>query len=108
MQRGEYEYHDIYDAGFDEAGNPIPAPSIEYHSDYERQNIMVDSNCSKLARRINNNTPKSTKYADKKRSIKYRRSKIRHGQMLDKKIKSNAIEKILQQEFNKEVNGQFE
>ena len=36
MQRGEYEYHDIYDAGFDEAGNPIPASSIEYHSDYER------------------------------------------------------------------------
>ncbi len=32
MQRGEY--HDIYDAGFDEAGNPIPASPITYQSDY--------------------------------------------------------------------------
>ena len=58
------------------------------------------------ARRINNKSSKSSRYAGRKRRQNFLRSKVRQGEMLDKKIKSIAIEKILRQEFNKEVNGQ--
>ena len=98
MQRGEY--HDIYDAGFDEAGNPIPASPITYQSDYQENYIMGN-----IIRMLNNRTPKSIRYRNKKRSEKYLRSKSSR-KMVDRKVKSNAIEKILRQEFNKEVNGQ--
>ena len=68
MQRGEY--HDIYDAGFDEAGNPIPASPITYQSDYQENYIMGN-----IIRMLNNRTPKSIRYRNKKRSEKYLRSK---------------------------------
>ncbi len=98
MQRGEY--HDIYDAGFDEAGNPIPASPITYQSDYQENYIMGN-----IIRMLNNRTPKSIRYRNKKRSEKYLRSKSSR-KMVDRKIKSDAIEKILQQEFEKEVSNE--
>ena len=58
-----------------------------------------------IIRMLNNRTPKSIRYRNKKRSEKYLRSKSSR-KMVDRKVKSNAIEKILRQEFNKEVNGQ--
>ena len=98
MQRGEY--HDIYDAGFDEAGNPIPASPITYQSDYQENYIMGN-----IIRMLNNKTPKSIRYRNKKRSEKFLRSKSSR-KMVDRKIKSDAIEKILQQEFEKEVSNE--
>ena len=98
MQRGEY--HDIYDAGFDEAGNPIPASPITYQSDYQENYIMGN-----IIRMLNNRTPKSIRYRNKKRSEKYLRSKSSR-KMVDRKVKSNAIEKILRQEFEKEVSNE--
>ena len=55
-----------------------------------------------IIRMLNNRTPKSIRYRNKKRSEKFLRSKSSR-KMVDRKIKSNAIEKILQQEFEKEV-----
>jgi len=58
-----------------------------------------------IIRMLNNKTPKSIRYRNKKRSEKFLRSKSSR-KMVDRKVKSNAIEKILQQEFEKEVSNE--
>ncbi len=50
-------------------------------------------------RRINN----KTSMKKRTRSKNYRRSKLDFGSSVDKKIKSDAIEKILRQEFVREI-----